>query len=67
MDALPSYRLTARTVYPTRRGAFPAATFFDGSSELDYMREVQAEYRGTFGICSCPAGSYDLHQIDVRD
>lgn len=57
--------LTARTVYPTRKDAFPAATFFDNAGEFEYIRHVQENYKGVFGICSCPAGSFSLHQRDV--
>lgn len=60
------FSLDARTVYPTREGAFPAATFFDADGEHAYMRHVQEHYKGVFGICSCPAASYEIHQVDVR-
>jgi hypothetical protein len=53
------------TVYPSRAGAFPPATFFDAASELAYIHHVQAQYRGTFGICVCPSASFWVHQPDV--
>ncbi len=59
-------RRTASTVYPTRTGAFPAATFFTTEAELAYIRTVQADYHGTFGICVCTADSFWMHQADVR-
>ncbi len=56
----------ATTVYPTRFGAFPAASFFTREAEFSYIRTVQTECHGTFGICVCPAESFWLHQVDVR-
>lgn len=58
--------LEAVTVYPTRFGAFPPATFFTVDAAFEYMRRVQEEYRGVFGICSCPATSFWKHQKDVK-
>ena len=60
--------LRARTVYPTRHGAFAPATFWEASTELAYIREVQEASEGSkvvFGICSCPAASFWHHQVDV--
>ena len=58
-------RRGATTVYPSREGAFPAATFLTSGAEFAYVRHVQSEYTGTFGICVCPAGSFWMHQVDV--
>jgi hypothetical protein len=55
----------ATSVYPTRAGAFPPATFFSYEAEFAYIRAVQGEYHGTFGICTCPASSFEMHQVDV--
>ncbi len=56
----------ATTVYPSRSGAFPAATFFTREAEFDHIRAMQTTYHGTFGICVCPAESFWMHQVDVR-
>lgn len=53
---------TANTVYPSRSGATPPASFTTGRAEADYIRTMQHEYKGTFGICVCPAISYEMHQ-----
>lgn len=55
----------ATSVYPTRAGAFPPATFFSYEAEFAYIRAVQSEYQGTFGICTCPASNFEMHQVDV--
>jgi hypothetical protein len=56
----------ATTVYPSPADAFPAATFFDAAAELSYIRAMQVEHEGVFGICVCPARSFWLHQADIR-
>lgn len=55
--ALSSYLPTS--VYPSRPGCFPAASFLSAAAEWDYIREVQG-YPGTFGICTCPARSFEM-------
>ncbi|EMM5100268.1 hypothetical protein ACK249_003612 [Pseudomonas aeruginosa] len=51
----------ATSVYPSRPGAFPPATFFTYEAQAAYMREVQS-YPGVFGICACPALSFELQK-----
>ena len=48
------------TVYPSRAGGFPPATFFTFAEALRYVREV-SDRRPPCGICTCPAGSYFVH------
>ncbi len=58
-------RRVATTVYHSRAGFFPPATFTNSRSEADYIRSLQSEYKGEFGICVCPANSFEMHQVDV--
>lgn len=54
---------TATTVYPTRAGAFPPATFFRLRHAIDYGRD-SSRYYGT-GCGTCPALSYAKHYPDT--
>lgn len=54
----------ATTVYPSRAGGFPPASFRTFAESLAYCREVQ-EARPPCGICSCPARSYAMHYPDT--
>jgi hypothetical protein len=62
---VPAQARTASTVYPTRAGAFPPATFFDGADAAAYS-SAMAGRKIEGGICTCPAYGFDRHQRDVR-
>lgn len=64
--APPSLSQASSTVYPSRSGTFPAATFFTRDAEFAYIRSVQAELGDPCGICVCPAESFWLRQEDTR-
>lgn len=49
------------TVYPSRAGGFPPASFLTFAEALYYIRTL----RPTCGICTCPAGSYAMHYRDT--
>ena len=51
------------TVYPSRAGGFPPASFRTFADALTYTREI-SDSRPPCGICMCPAGSYEMHQVD---
>lgn len=50
-----------QTVYPSVRGAFPAASFLTLQDALRYSALMQG-VPGTFGICMCPPASFAKHQ-----
>lgn len=52
------------TVYPSRAGGFPPASFFTFGDALGYIRTLQG-YGLACGICTCPAGSYSTHYPDT--
>ena len=52
------------TVYPSRAGGFPPASFLTFAGAFDYIRTLQG-YCLTCGICTCPAGSYAMHYRDT--
>ncbi len=52
------------TVYPSRAGGFPPASFLTFAGALDYIRTLQG-YGLPCGICTCPAGSYAMHYRDT--
>ena len=59
------------TVYPSRSGVFPPASFRTFADALVYIRELQEErsrtdYRPTCGICTCPPASYFMHYGDTH-
>ena len=54
------------TVYPSKAGGFPPATFFSFAESLSYVREMQ--WLGIdCGICTCPARSFEMHWREVCD
>ena len=52
------------TVYPSRAGGFPPASFLTFGDALGYVRTLQG-YGLACGICTCPPGSYDMHYRDT--
>lgn len=52
------------TVYPSRAGRFPAASFRTFAEALRYAREI-SDNRPPCGICMCPAPSYAMHYPDT--
>ena len=52
------------TVYPSRAGGFPPASFLTFVDALSYIRTLQ-DYGLPCGICTCPAGSYAMHYPDT--
>lgn len=52
------------TVYPSRAGGFPPASFLTFADALGYIRQLQG-YGLTCGVCTCPAGSYAMHYRDT--
>ena len=52
------------TVYPSRAGGFPPASFFTFGDALGYIRTLQG-YGLACGICTCPAASYPMHYRDT--
>ena len=52
------------TVYPSRAGGFPPASFRNFGDALRYAREI-SDSRPPCGICTCPAQSYDMHYPDT--
>lgn len=50
--------MSRTTVYPTKPGGFPPASFRTFGDALDYTRQVQ-EMRPPCGIAMCPAASYE--------
>lgn len=52
--------MTRTTVYPSRAGGFPPASFWTFADSLGYVREV-SNARPPCGIWTCPAGSYNTH------
>lgn len=60
------------TVYPSKFGAFPAASFLSFADSLAYVKTLQdlRLNRVNFvkepcGICTCPAQSYEMHLPDT--
>ena len=53
------------TVYPSRAGGFPPASFRDFSDALEYIRTLN-RYGLPCGICTCPVGSYFMHYGDTH-
>lgn len=52
------------TVCPSRAGGFPPASFLTFADALEYVRTLN-RYGLACGICTCPAGSYDMHYRDT--
>ena len=50
------------TVYPSRKGGFAPASFFDFAGAFEYIRTLQGS---PCGICTCPPQSYHMHQADT--
>lgn len=59
-----SYSMDRTTVYPSRAGGFPPASFFTLWDALGYIRTLQG-YGLPCGICTCPAASYPMHYRDT--
>lgn len=53
------------TVYPSRAGGFPPASFVTFAGAIDYVRQV-SDSRPPCGICTCPVGSYFMHYGDTH-
>lgn len=56
--------LNAVTVYPSRAGGFPAASFWSIVDAIQYQRSVSSTDTPC-GICECPASSYWRHYPDT--
>lgn len=56
----------AETVYPSRAGGFPPASFFTFADSLRYARELQ-EMGIDCGISICPAWSFEMHWKEVTE
>lgn len=56
--------MSATTVYPSRVGGFPPASFRNFADALGYVRQV-SDNRPPCGICTCPAASYAMHYPDT--
>jgi len=52
------------TVYPSRHGGFPPASFRNFVDALAYVRQM-SDLRLNCGICTCPAESYAMHYKDT--
>lgn len=52
------------TVYPSRAGGFPPASFLTFADALEYVRTLN-RYGLACGICTCPASSYAMHYRDT--
>ena len=52
------------TVYPSRAGGFPPASFMTFAGALGYVRQV-SDSHPPCGICTCPVGSYFMHYGDT--
>ena len=51
------------TVYPSRAGGFPPASFPDFGAALCYVNSLRNT--APCGICMCPAESYWMHYPDT--
>lgn len=48
------------TIYPSKAGGFPPASFWDVAEAMRYMRQMQ-DNGAACGLCLCPAASYPMH------
>lgn len=53
------------TVYPSRAGGFPPASFRNLADAMAYIREMQ-DAGAPCGLCICPAASYQMHYKDTE-
>lgn len=54
----------ATTVYPSRFGGFPPASFPTFGAAFSYVRTI-SDSGPPCGICTCPASSYEMHLRDT--